>query len=79
MDIGILIQSIMLLAREHGLHTAPQGWWRNWPSVCHEVLDIDEGHHVMVGMALGYANPETPVNGLRADRAALSEVAKFYK
>jgi len=29
MDVGILLQSIMLLARENGLHTAPQGWWRN--------------------------------------------------
>ena len=78
MDIGILLQSIMLLAREHGLHTAPQGWWRNWTSVCHEVLDIDEGQHVLVGMALGHGNPDAPVNDLRADRAPLSDVAKFY-
>ncbi|MGB3455462.1 MAG: nitroreductase [Litorimonas sp.] len=79
MDIGILLQSIMLLAREHGLHTAPQGWWRNWSSVCHEVLDIGEGHHVLVGLALGFANPGAPVNDLRADRAPLSDVATFYK
>ncbi|MGJ8559157.1 MAG: nitroreductase [Litorimonas sp.] len=79
MDIGILLQSMMLLAREHGLHTAPQGWWRNWPSVCHEILDIAEGQHVMVGLALGYASPDAPVNSLYSDRAPLSEVAKFYK
>jgi len=79
MDIGILLQSIMLLAREQGLHTAPQGWWRNWSSVCHEMLDIAEGQHVMVGMALGYANPDAPVNSLYSDRAPLSDVAKFYK
>ncbi|MEL6688036.1 MAG: nitroreductase [Pseudomonadota bacterium] len=78
MDIGILLQSIMLLARENGLHTAPQGWWRNWSSVSHEVLDIAEGHHVLVGMALGYPNPDAHVNSLYSDRAPLSEVAKFY-
>lgn len=78
MDIGILLQSIMLLAREQGLHTAPQGWWRNWSSVSHEVLDIDEGQQVLVGMALGYANPDAPVNGLYSDRAPLLDVAKFY-
>lgn len=78
MDIGILLQSIMLLAREHGLHTAPQGWWRNWSSVCHEILDIDDGQHVFVGMALGYANPDAPVNSLYSDRAGLDSVAKFY-
>ena len=29
MDIGIFLQSVMLLARESGLQTAPQDWWRN--------------------------------------------------
>lgn len=78
MDIGILLQSIMLLAREKGLHTAPQGWWRNWTSVCHEMLDIPEDEEVLVGMSLGHGNPNNPVNDLYADRAELAEVAKFY-
>jgi nitroreductase len=78
MDIGILIQSMMLLAREAGLHTAPQGWWRNWSSVCHKYLDIDETHEVMVGMAIGYGDPDAAVNNLYADRADLDEVAQFY-
>jgi nitroreductase len=78
MDIGILLQSIMLLAREHGLHTAPQGWWRNWTSVSHELLDIAEGQHVLVGLALGYANPDAPVNALRADRAPPETLVKHY-
>jgi len=79
MDIGILLQSIMLLAREEGLHTAPQGWWRNWTSVCHELLDIPDEEEVMVGIAIGYGNADAPVNELYADRAGLDEVAKFYK
>jgi len=78
MDIGILIQSIMLLAREAGLHTAPQGWWRNWTSVCHKYLDIADTDEVLVGMSLGYGDPSTPVNDLYADRADLDEVATFY-
>ena len=78
MDIGIFLQSLMLLAREAGLHTAPQGWWRNWTSVCHELLDIPEEEEVLVGCALGYANPASEVNSLYADRASLDDVAKFY-
>jgi nitroreductase len=78
MDIGILLQSIMLLAREEGLHTAPQGWWRNWTSVCHDFLDIPDEQEVLVGLSLGYANPENPVNDLMADRAKLEEVSQFY-
>jgi nitroreductase len=78
MDIGIYLQSLMLLAREHGLHTAPQGWWRNWHSVCDKFLEIPEDQEVMVGMALGYGDETAAVNDLRADRAPLSETHKFY-
>ena len=78
MDIGILLQSIMLLAREAGLHTAPQGWWRNWTSVCHKYLDIPEEEEVLVGMAIGYGDPDAKVNNLYADRADLDEVTTFY-
>jgi len=78
MDVGILLQSIMLLAREHGLHTAPQGWWRNWPDLVGSFLDVPEEQEVLVGMSLGYGNPDNPVNDLYADRAKLEEVSKFY-
>ena len=77
-DIGIFLQSVMLLAREAGLHTAPQGWWRNWSSVCHKHLDIPETEEVMVGMAIGYGDPDANVNNLDADRAELDELVKFY-
>ena len=79
MDIGIFIQSLMLLAREAGLHTAPQGWWRNWTSVCHKYLDIAETDEVLVGMSLGYGDPSANVNNLYADRASLDEVTTFYR
>ncbi|RKQ71911.1 nitroreductase [Litorimonas taeanensis] len=78
MDIGILLQSLMLLAREAGLHTAPQGWWRNWSSVCHEILTIPDEEEVLVGMAMGYGNPDKAVNSLYADRAELDQVSQFY-
>ena len=78
-DIGIWLQSIMLLAREAGLHTAPQGWWRSFNGLSHDILDIDEGEEVLVGLAMGYGDAEASVNDLYADRAELPEVTKFYK
>ena len=32
----------------------------------------------MVGMSMGYADPDAPVNDLVSDRAELSELVKFY-
>lgn len=78
MDVGIYLQSLMLLAREAGLHSAPQGWWRNWHSVCHDHLEIAEGEEVLVGLSLGYGNPDAQVNSLYADRANMEERVHFY-
>lgn len=78
MDVGIMLQTLMLLAREQGLHTAPQGWWRHFPSVSHDILDIPEEEEVLVGMSMGYAAPNADVNRLRSDRATVDELVTFY-
>jgi nitroreductase len=79
LDVGIYLQTLMLLAREAGLHTAPQGWWRSWPDTARKHLDYPEDETVLVGMSLGYGNPDAPVNDLYADRAELGELVNFYK
>ena len=79
LDVGIYLQSLMLLAREAGLHTAPQGWWRSWPDTARKHLDFSDDEHVLVGMAMGYGNPDANVNNLWADRAELDELVHFYE
>ena len=78
LDVGIYCQTLMLLAREAGLHTAPQGWWRRHPETVNKYLNVPEDEQVLVGMALGYGNPEAKVNDLWADRAELDELVHFY-
>lgn len=78
LDVGIYLQSLMLLAREAGLHTAPQGWWRSWPDTARKHLDFPNDEHVLVGMAMGYADPDADINKLWADRAELDELVHFY-
>ncbi len=78
MDIGIYLQTLMLLAREQGLHTAAQGAWRSFPDTVKKHTHHPDEQQVIVGMSMGYANPDAPVNDLRADRAKLEELVKFY-
>lgn len=78
MDIGIYIQSLMLLARAKRLHTASQGWWRMYPNLARDHLDFPETEEVLVGMAMGYADPDAPQNQFRTDRAELSQLIRFY-
>lgn len=79
LDIGIYVQSLMLLAREAGLHTAPQGYWRAWNGLARNHIDFPEDEEVLVGMAMGYGNPDAPVNDLVSDRAEMDELVHFYR
>jgi nitroreductase len=72
-DLGMFLQSIMLLAREHGLHTCPQEAWAVWHSVIREYLSVPADQMIFCGMALGYADETAPVNGLVTERAGFAE------
>lgn len=78
MDIGIYLQTLMLLAREQGLHTAPQGAWRAFPDTVKKHTNHPDEQHILVGMSMGYADPDAPVNDLVSDRAELDELVHFY-
>jgi len=72
-DLGMFLQSIMLLAREHGLHTCPQEAWAVWHSVIREYLSVPADQMIFCGMAIGHADETAPVNRLVTERAGLEE------
>lgn len=72
-DLGMFLQSIMLLAREHGLHTCPQEAWAVWHSVIREYLAVPAEQMIFCGMAIGYADETAAVNTLQSERAPLEE------
>jgi nitroreductase len=76
-DLGIFLQSIMLLAREHGLHTCPQESWAQFQQTVREFFSIPANEVVFCGMALGFADRTAPVNGLVSERAPLQEFVTF--
>jgi nitroreductase len=77
-DLGMLIQNIMLLAREQGLETCPQESWAIWHKEVTEFLSVDSTLMLFCGLALGYGDPAAPINHLRTDRAAFDEFAVFH-
>jgi nitroreductase len=76
-DMGMLIQTMMLLARERGLHTCPQEAWAIWAPTVKEYLNIPDTHTLFCGLALGYADPNAAVNNLESPRAPMGEVATY--
>ena len=72
-DLGIYLQSLMLLAVEQGLATCPQGFWRRYSQTLAQSLALPDGYRVAFGVALGYEDTQAPINTLRASRAPWPE------
>lgn len=77
-DIGMYMQSLMLLAQEAGLSTCAQESWALMGHVVREVLDLDADHLVYSGLAIGYQRVDAPINQFRSERAPLEEFATIY-
>jgi len=72
-DLGMFLQNVMLLAREHGLHTCPQEAWALWHRIIREYLNVPANEMIFCGMAIGRADEGHPVNALETERAPLEE------
>ena len=72
-DLGMFLQNIMLLAREHGLHSCPQEAWAVWHRVIREYLEVPQNEMIFCGMAIGHADEAAAVNALVTERAGLEE------
>ena len=77
-DLGMLMQTIMLLAVERGLATCAQECWSYWPDTVAECIGLDEDIILFAGMAMGYADPDAPINRLRTERAGLDDFVRFH-
>lgn len=76
-DLGMFTQSVMLMAREHGLHTCAQEAWAIWPKTIAEFLNMPPELMLFCGMGLGFMDETAPINRLRTDRAPMEEWASF--
>jgi nitroreductase len=77
-DLGMFIQTVMLLARGHGLHTCAQEAWTFWHRTVGEFLALPAEHMLFCGLALGHADPDAAINRWRAPRAPLTDFASFH-
>ncbi len=76
-DLGMFLQTFMLLAQEAGLATCAQEAWAMRPNSVSSFVGADEELLLFCGMAIGYKDPDAPVNGLYSDREPLDVWARF--
>lgn len=75
-DLGMFIQTVMLLAVEDGLSTCAQEYWSRYPRTLADLLGLPAEEMVFCGMGLGYAD-ENPINTLRTRRDPISDWVAF--
>lgn len=67
-DVGMYMQTLMLLAVEQGLDTCAQEYWARYPRTVADLIGLPDDHMLFSGMALGWRDETAPINTLRTAR-----------
>ncbi len=76
-DLGMFLQTFMLLAQGAGVDTCPQEFWSVHHAAVREFVGAPEEEMLFCGMAIGHADPDAPINTLVSERMPLTEWATF--
>lgn len=76
-DMGMWLQSVMLLLVEAGLASCPQECWAMYGRTVRRELGLDDEQILFTGLAIGYADAGHPVNTWPVPRAPVDEAVRF--
>lgn len=76
-DMGMWLQTVMLLLREEGLDSCAQEAWAVYQKQVRQSVSLPDDHVFFCGLAIGWRDPEAPVNQFDVSRAPLAEVISF--
>jgi nitroreductase len=76
-DLGMFLQTFMLLAKEAGLDTCAQEAWSMKHDSVSKFVKAEDSDMLFCGMAIGYRDDTATVNSLKSERRPLNEWAKF--
>jgi len=76
-DIGMWLQTIMLLLREEGLDTCAQEAWAMYSEQVRAAVTIPDDHIFFCALAIGYRDPDAPVNCFDVARAPLDQTIEW--
>jgi nitroreductase len=78
-DLGMYLQTLMLLLQERGIDSCAQESWSAYAPTVSRFVGADPAFMLFCGLAIGYADPDAPVNAFERDRASLDEFARFHE
>jgi nitroreductase len=78
-DIGVVLGYLVLTAHDFGMGTCPIGLITAYEDEVKDVLNIPESKNVVVGMALGYPDWESPINRFKAPKDNLEKMIRWIE
>jgi nitroreductase len=76
-DLGMFLQTFMLLAKEAGLDTCAQEAWSIKNESVSSFVNADKDDLLFCGMSIGYKDNDAPINSLKSERRPIDAWAKF--
>ena len=76
-DLGMFLQTFMLLAVEQGLATCAQEYWSVRHGAIRAFVGAPQEEMLFCGMSIGRADSAAPINALRSERMPLEQWATF--
>ncbi|MBJ7483868.1 nitroreductase [Brevundimonas sp.] len=76
-DMGMWLQTIMLLARGEGLDTCPLEVLGMYGRTIKDQLGLSDDTLLFCGLAIGQRDPKAPANGFQRERVPLTEHVTF--
>lgn len=78
-DTGMWLQTVALLLREEGLDSCYQEFMALYANTIRDHLGLDhERYMLFCGMAIGYRDPDAPLNNFERERVPLDEHVTFH-
>ena len=76
-DLGMFLQTFMLLAQEAGIDTCAQEAWAMKNDSVSEFVGSDKDDILFCGLAMGYKDEDAVINQLSSERRPIKQWAKF--
>ncbi len=78
-DIGLTLGYFILAAHDFGWGTCPIGLITAYEDEIKDLLNIPENKHVVIGVALGFPDRESPINRFKSTRDNLNKFVRWIE
>jgi nitroreductase len=74
LDVGLFLQTFMLLAHAEGLGTATLAASVHYPDIVRRLLPVPPDKKLVIGVAIGRPDLKAPVNSFKRNRASIEDL-----